>query len=103
MEYSVNLVNVDRELAGWHYKASVGYTFKISNGLANTHGDVVLTDGGVDIIEQRAKTRRQPQESPWRGYSNKGGTPLRLRFCSEFRTDMRSISLRMGTTKHYPR
>ncbi len=55
MEYDINLVNVDRELAEGHYKASVVYTFTISNGLVNTHGDVVLTDGGVEIIEQRGK------------------------------------------------
>jgi hypothetical protein len=33
----------------------VVYTFTISNGLVNTHGDVVLSDGGVEIIEQRGK------------------------------------------------
>jgi hypothetical protein len=55
MEYRINLVKVDRELADGHYKASVVYTFTISNGLANTHGDVVLTEGGVEIIEQRGK------------------------------------------------
>ncbi len=31
------------------------FTFTISNGLVNTHGDVVLTDGGMEIIEQRGK------------------------------------------------
>ena len=55
MEYSINLVKVDRALADGHYKASAVYTFAISNGLANTHGDVVLTEGGVEIIEQRGK------------------------------------------------
>jgi hypothetical protein len=55
MKYSVNFVNMDRELAHGHYEASVVYTFTISNGLVNTHGDVVLTDGGVEIIKQRGK------------------------------------------------
>jgi len=58
MEYSINFLHEDKELADGHYKlykASVIYTFTISNGLANTHGDVVLTDGGVEIIEQRGK------------------------------------------------
>jgi hypothetical protein len=55
MEYSINLVKVDRARADGHYKASAVYTFAISNGLANTHGDVVLTEGGVEIIEQRGK------------------------------------------------
>ena len=55
MEYSIDLMKVDRELAGGQYKASVVYSFTISNGVANTHGDVVLTEGGVEIIEQRGK------------------------------------------------
>jgi hypothetical protein len=55
MEYSMNFANVDRELADGHYKASVVYTFAISNDVTNTHGHVVLTDGGVEIIEQRGK------------------------------------------------
>ena len=55
MEYSINFVNMDRELSDGHYRASVVFTFTISNGLVNTHGDVVLTDGGMEIIEQRGK------------------------------------------------
>jgi hypothetical protein len=54
MEYSINFVNMDRELSDGH-RASVVFTFMISNGLVNTHGDVVLTDGGMEIIEQRGK------------------------------------------------
>jgi antitoxin component of RelBE/YafQ-DinJ toxin-antitoxin module len=48
-------VNVDRELADGHYKASVVYAFTISNGLVNTRGNVVLSEGGVEIIEQMGK------------------------------------------------
>jgi hypothetical protein len=55
LEYSIDLVNVEREVADGHYNASVVYTFIISNGLAKVHGDVVLTEGGVDIIEQKGK------------------------------------------------
>jgi len=55
MEYSINFVNMDRELPDGHYRASVVFTFTISNGLVNTHGDVVLTDGGMEIIEERGK------------------------------------------------
>ena len=55
MEYSINFVNMDRELSDGHYRASVVFTFTISNGPVNTHGDVVLTDGGMEIIEQRGK------------------------------------------------
>jgi hypothetical protein len=49
MNYSINLVDVDRE------PKDVVYTFTISNGLANTRGQVVLTDSGLEIIEQRGK------------------------------------------------
>jgi hypothetical protein len=55
VQYSIEFADVDRHLADGHYKASVVYTFTISNGLARTRGDVVLTDGGVEIIEQRGK------------------------------------------------
>ena len=55
MDYSINFVDRDRELKDGHYKASVVYTFTISNGVANTRGHVVLTDGGLEIIEQRGK------------------------------------------------
>ena len=55
MEYSIDVVNVEREVADGHYKASVVYTFTISNGFAKTHADIVLTKAGVDIIEQKGK------------------------------------------------
>ncbi len=55
MEYKINFLHEDRELADGHYKACVVYTLTISNGVVNTHGDVVLTDGGMEIIEQRGK------------------------------------------------
>jgi len=31
------------------------FTFTISNGLVTAHSDVVLTDGGMEIIEERGK------------------------------------------------
>jgi hypothetical protein len=55
MEYEINFLNMCTELVDGHYKANVVYTFTISNGLVNTHGDVALTYGGVEIIEQRGK------------------------------------------------
>ena len=54
MEYSIDVENVKREVAD-QYKASVVYKFTISNGFAKTHADVVLTEAGVDIIEQKGK------------------------------------------------
>jgi hypothetical protein len=55
MEYSINLVNVEREAANGPHRAYVVYTFTISNSLASTNGDVVLTEGAVDIIEKKGK------------------------------------------------
>ena len=55
MEYIIDVASVEREAADSHYKASVVYTFAVSDGLAKTHADVVLTEAGVDIIEQKGK------------------------------------------------
>ena len=54
MEYSIDVENVKRDVAD-QYKASVVYTFTISNGLAKAHADVVLTEAGVNIIEEKGK------------------------------------------------
>ncbi len=53
MEYSIDVVNVEREVADQHYKAKAVYTFTISNGFAKTHADIVLTGAGAAIIEQK--------------------------------------------------
>jgi hypothetical protein len=58
MEYDIKLVNVEKEEAVRKHWATVAYKFSISNGSANTYGDVVLTEGGVNIIE---KNGRDPQ------------------------------------------
>lgn len=55
MHYDVDFLRVEREITEGQYKASVIFRFAISNGLSNTYGDVLMTDGGVDIIEQRGK------------------------------------------------
>jgi hypothetical protein len=66
MEYSIDVENVKREVADQN-KASVVYTFTISNGFAEAHADVVLTEAGAAIIEQKGKTQRQLPRSSWRG------------------------------------
>jgi hypothetical protein len=58
MEYSIDVVDVKREVADQHYNAKVVYTFTISNEFAKTHADIVLTEAGVDIIEQKGKDPR---------------------------------------------
>jgi len=55
MEYSIDVENVEREVADQHHNAKVVYTFTISNGFAKTHADVVLTEAGAAIIEQKGK------------------------------------------------
>jgi hypothetical protein len=55
MEYSINLVNVVKEAANGPHRAYVVYRFAISNGSANTIGDVLLPEGGVNVIEQKGK------------------------------------------------
>jgi len=58
MEYSIDLIDEDREIVDGHHQANVMYTFAISNGFAKTHGDVVLTEAGADIIELMGKDPR---------------------------------------------
>jgi hypothetical protein len=55
MEYSINLVNVEKEAPNGPHRAYVMYRFAISNGSANAFGDVLLPEGGVDVIEQKGK------------------------------------------------
>ena len=55
MEYTINLENVEEETAEGHYRVSVIYRFAISSGSATTHGDIVLTEAGIDIIEKKGK------------------------------------------------
>jgi hypothetical protein len=55
MEYDIKLVNVEKEEMERKHWATVVYKFRISNGSADTHGDVVLTEGGVNIIEKNGK------------------------------------------------
>jgi hypothetical protein len=55
MEYSIDLVDVEKEAANGPHRAYVVYRFAISNGSANAFGDVLLPDSGVDVIEQKGK------------------------------------------------
>src|ERR1700746_2286412 len=55
MEYSIDVVNIEREVADQHYKAKAVYRFTISNGSAETRAEVVLTEAGAAIIEQKGK------------------------------------------------
>lgn len=55
MGYEIEFVNLARERTDGHEKASVIYTFSITNGVTKTHANAILTHGGAEIIEQRGK------------------------------------------------
>jgi hypothetical protein len=55
MDYDIKLVNVEREEAERPHWRIVVYRFAISNGSANTHGDVLVPEAGVNIIEEKGK------------------------------------------------
>jgi hypothetical protein len=55
MKFAIALVSRNRERAYAKYKASATYTFAISDGPVRTHAEVILTDGGQEVIEQKGK------------------------------------------------
>ena len=54
-KFEILMVGLNRERAYAKYKASATYTFAISDGRAKTHADVIFSDGGLEIIEQKGK------------------------------------------------
>jgi hypothetical protein len=61
MEYEIKLVNVEKDEMERKHWATVVYRFSISSGSANTYGDVVLTAGGVNIIEKNGRDLGIPE------------------------------------------
>jgi hypothetical protein len=59
VKFDIALVSRSRERAFAKYKASATYTFAISDGPVKTHAEVVLTDGGSEVIEQKGKDARE--------------------------------------------
>lgn len=55
MEYQIKLLNVETEEEVRKHWAAVMYRFTISDESTHANGDVVLTQGGVDIIEKNGK------------------------------------------------
>ncbi len=53
MRYEIDLASVQREIVG--SKASVIYKFRIASGLSTAYCDVLMTDGGIEVIENRGK------------------------------------------------
>jgi hypothetical protein len=53
--FHIALVGWNREKAYAKYRAAATYTFAVSDGPVTTHAEVILTDGGCEIIEQTGK------------------------------------------------
>jgi len=62
MRIQHQLVNMDRELPDGT-TGRVSFTFTISNGLVNTHGDVVLTDGGYGNYRTEGQGPKDSREN----------------------------------------
>jgi hypothetical protein len=53
MRYEIDLASVQREIA--EYRACIIYRFRITSGLFTAYGDVLMTNAGVEVIEQRGR------------------------------------------------
>lgn len=52
---NIAVAGLSRERSFGGSKASATYTFSIFDGVAKTRAEVILADGGFEIIEQRGK------------------------------------------------
>ncbi len=59
VKFAIALVSRSRERAFANYKASATYTFAISDGPVKTHAEVVMTDGGSEVIQQKGKDAKE--------------------------------------------
>jgi hypothetical protein len=55
VKYKTKFTSVERKQDDGECKGSVVYTFTISDGITTTHAEVMLSDEGLEIIEQRGK------------------------------------------------
>jgi hypothetical protein len=55
-KFDISIVGLNREPAYANFRASATYTFSISDGFVRTHADVIFSDGGFEIIEQKGKS-----------------------------------------------
>jgi hypothetical protein len=55
MKFDIALVSLNREKAFASQKASATYTFAISNGNVKAHAEVILVEGGSEVIERKGK------------------------------------------------
>jgi hypothetical protein len=76
MDYTIEFTNVERERDGEHHKASIVYSFVISNGFIKTHGNVVLTEAGAGVIEQAGKDAQTAAEAALKKLLSEGRDPF---------------------------
>jgi hypothetical protein len=76
MGYTIELTSVEREREGEHHKASIVYSFNISNGFTKTHGIVVLTEAGAGVIEQAGKDAQIAAEAALKKLLSEGRDPF---------------------------
>jgi hypothetical protein len=62
VKYEIKFTSMERERDDGQCKASVVYTYTISDGKTTTHAEVILSDEGLEIIEQRGK---DPKTAAW--------------------------------------
>ena len=55
MPYEIDLAWVQRETAVGAGQPRIIYQFRIASGLSTAYCDVLLTDAGAEVIEQRGK------------------------------------------------
>lgn len=55
MQYEIYLLGVQRETAVGADQPRIIYTFRIASGLSTAYCNVLLTDGGFEVIEQKGK------------------------------------------------
>lgn len=57
-KFQIALLGWNRERAYAKYPAAATYTFAVSDGPVKTHAEVILADGGSEIIEGHGKDAR---------------------------------------------
>ena len=85
MRYEIALAGVQRETVDGAYQPAIIYTFRITSGLSTAYCDVLLTNGGFEIIEQKGKdpeTARIALERLLRGGRDPfvGSIPIKIPF-----------------------
>ena len=59
MKFGIALVGLDREKALVRHKSSATYTFSITNGAVKARAEVILVDGGSEVIEGKGKNPKR--------------------------------------------